>query len=113
MFISKNIYWIWFFSLLVVGLLQTVCFYLLLHIYKTEYRNFWEDDISKIKENDILGFRESKRIKSYYRKWLINPPWWIKENKRARFLLFVFRLSALLFFLIYPTTLVLIALFLF
>lgn len=85
----KNIYLIWTAMILFVGFLDVLSVQMLKRIEKKYYRNYWN---KQNKENDIF-FPNERKI---YFRYLTEVPYWVYQNKSAKFWMIVLRFSQVL-----------------
>lgn len=84
--------WIFFFCFFASCILIEVAFILILRIHKKRYRNLWE----KEKKKDTFWITYERRLHGEL-GW--KTPYWIKQEKDAKFYLWIFRFLHLLTFL--------------
>lgn len=71
-------------------LTMLICCWSLIHIHKTRYRNLWE----KEKKKDSIWFHYERELYNQF-KW--KTPYWVKQEKDALIILWIFRVCSFLF----------------
>ncbi len=84
--------WIYFLSFIFFIVVNAISFYLLFQILKTRYANFYKKD-------SVRGTIWKPYQRILYVEMIWNTPYWVEQEKDARILIWLYRLSNVFIFL--------------